>query len=400
MAKINSHAIRNRSNTGATAKRSNSRATAKRSTRTWVKAAAGKYAVVCGAGVIAQLSTEIAKVGNFSSLHVVTSPKVWSPVGKEVLRALGGTNAARVHKFDDAEAGKNLKSVEEISRSLVKAGADRHSAVVAVGGGVVGDVAGFVAASFLRGVALVHVPTTLVAQTDSAIGGKTGVNLPEGKNLVGAFYPPRLVAADTNALTTLPEREFRGGLAEVIKYGVIADAKLFAFLERNFEKLLARDAGALEFAIRRSIEIKANVVAKDERESGLREILNFGHTFGHALESATGYRKYQHGEAVAWGMMAAALYGHEIRVTPAADASRIISLIRRMGKLPTWPAAPARRLIELMGADKKTRNGKLRFVLTPEIGKARTYEAPEIEKLELILRLTAPVAEARPVLHG
>jgi 3-dehydroquinate synthase len=204
---------------------------------------------------------------------------------------------------------------------------------------------------------------------------------------------------DTGALATLPEREFRGGLAEVIKYGVIADAKLFAFLEKDFEKLLARDAPALEYVIARSVEIKANVVGKDERESGLREILNFGHTFGHALESATAYRKYQHGEAVAWGMMAAALYGHEIRVTPAADASRIVSLIRRMGKLPVWPKVPTKRLIELMGSDKKARNGRLRFVLTPRIGKAATYDAQSPEKLELILRMTARVAEAQPVLH-
>jgi 3-dehydroquinate synthase len=368
--------------------------------RILVKSSAGTYAVVCGAGALAQLSREIAKIGEFSSVQVVSSPKVWAAVGKKVLRGLGGAKAARVHTFDDAEARKNLKSVEAIARSLVKAGADRHAVVIAVGGGVVGDVAGFAAASYLRGVALVQVPTTLVAQTDSAIGGKTGVNLPEGKNLVGAFYPAKLVMVDTVALKSLPEREFRGGLAEVIKYGIIADAKLFAFLEKNFEKLLARDAKALEHVIAQSVEIKAEVVGKDERESGLREILNFGHTFGHALESTTGYKKYQHGEAVAWGMMAAALYGHEIRITPAADASRIISLVRRMGKLPAWPKVPPKRLIELMGSDKKTRAGKLRFVLTPGIGRAATYEARGAEKLELILHLTAPVAEAKPVMHG
>ena len=350
--------------------------------------------------MLAQLAREIAKVGKFSSVQVVTSGKVWAAAGKKVLRGLGGVEAARVHTFDDAESAKNLQSVQSIARLFVKSGADRRSVVIAVGGGVVGDVAGFAAASYLRGVALVQVPTTLVAQTDSAIGGKTGVNLPEGKNLLGAFYPARLVVVDTEALATLPDREFRGGLAEVIKYGVIADAKLFAFLEKNFEKLLARDARALEHVITRSVEIKAEVVGKDERESGLREILNFGHTFGHALESATAYKKYQHGEAVAWGMMAAALYGHEIRVTPAADASRIISLIRRMGKLPAWPAVPAKRLIELMASDKKTRNGELRFVLTPGIGKAATYDAQSPEKLELIMRLTARVAEARAVLHG
>jgi len=344
---------------------------------------------MCGAGALTRLSAEIAKTGKYSSLHVVTSPRVWAAVGKKVLRGLGGTKAARVHAFDDAEAAKNLKSVEKISQSLLKAGADRRSMVVAVGGGVVGDVAGFAAASYLRGVALLQVPTTLVAQTDSAIGGKTG-----------AFYPPKAVVADTNALATLPDREFSGGLAEVVKYGVIADAKLFAFLEKNFEKLMARDSHALEHVISRAVEIKAAVVGKDERESGLREILNFGHTFAHALENVTAYRKYQHGEAVAWGMMAAALYGHELRVTPAEDASRIISLVRRMGKLPAWPSVNPKRLIELMGTDKKARGGKLRFVLTPGIGKAATYEGRDAEKLELILRVTAPVAEAKPVLYG
>ena len=366
----------------------------KNTKRILVKSSVGKYAVVCGAGALARLSVEIANIGKFSSVHVVTSRSVWSAVGKFVSRGLGSARAVRLHTFKDGETEKNLKNVEGIARSLVKAGADRNAVVIAVGGGVVGDVAGFAAATYLRGVALVHVPTTLVAQTDSAIGGKTGVNLPEGKNLVGAFYPPRMVVVDTNVLKTLPQREFCGGLAEVIKYGVIADAKLFAFLEKNVEKLLARDPLALGHVITRSVEIKAEVVGKDERESGLREILNFGHTFGHALESATGYRKYQHGEAVAWGMMAAVLFGHEIQITPAADASRIISLIRRMGKLPAWPNVTAKRLIELMGSDKKTRNGKLRFVLTPGIGKAATFDAGEREKLELILRVTPKVAEA------
>src|SRR5579863_1459257 len=371
----------------------------KRTKRILVKSSAGNYPVVCGNGLLGQLVKLTERAGRFSSMHVVTSLKVWKAVGRAMPRVTG-SKTLRAHEFNDAETAKNLQTVEEIARSLVKAGADRRGVVIAVGGGVVGDVAGFAAASYLRGVALVQVPTTLVAQTDSAIGGKTGVNLPEGKNLVGAFYPPKLVLVDPELLATLPEREFRGGLAEVIKYGVIADAKLFAFLERNFDRILARDKKALEHVIVRSVEIKAHVVSKDERESGLREILNFGHTFGHALESVTGYRRYQHGEAVAWGMMAAALYGHEIGVTPAADASRIIALVRRMGKLPAWPKLPPTRLIELMGSDKKTRAGKLRFVLTPGIGRAGTYEARDAEKLDLILHLTAPVAEAKPVLHG
>jgi 3-dehydroquinate synthase len=366
--------------------------------RLLVKSSARGYSVVCGAGVLVRLGSELRRIGKFSSVHVVTSPKVWSVVGKQVLRGLRGLNT-QVHKFNDAEAAKSWKSVEVIARSLVKARADRRAVVIAVGGGVVGDVAGFAAASYLRGVALVQVPTTLVAQTDSAIGGKTGVNLPEGKNLVGAFYPPQLVMADTNVLKTLPQREFRGGLAEVIKYGVIADAKLFGFLEKNVERVLARDARSLEYLITRSVEIKAIVVSKDERESGLREILNFGHTFGHALESATAYKKYQHGEAVAWGMMAAALYGHEIGVTSASDVARIVALMRRMGKLPEWPRVAPKKLIELMGSDKKTRAGKLRFVLTSKIGKAATYEARDLHKLELVLRMTPRVAAAEPVSH-
>ena len=208
-------------------------------------------------------------------------------------------------------------------------------------------MSGFVAASYLRGVALVQVPTTVVAQVDSAVGGKTGVNLPEGKNLVGAFYPPSLVLVDPEVLSTLPPREFRGGLAEVIKYGVIADAKLFAFLENNMPGILAREQQPLEHVIRRSIEIKAQVVSSDERESGLREILNYGHTFAHALESVTRYKTFQHGEAVAWGMMCAALLGHETIKTPPDDVARIIALVRQIGPLPKWPTVPAEQTIRL-----------------------------------------------------
>ena len=182
-----------------------------------------------------------------------------------------------------------------------------------------------------------HVPTTLVAQVDSSIGGKTGVNLPEGKNLVGAFYPPRLVVIDTDLLSTLPQRQFRSGIAEVIKYGVIADAELFTYLEQNMKKLLGQDRAALEYLIPRCVEIKADVVSRDERESGLREILNFGHTFGHALESVTKYRRFLHGEAVAWGMVAASLLGHKLGTTGADAVSRVVSIIGSIGKMPVWP---------------------------------------------------------------
>lgn len=352
--------------------------------------------MVCRRGALADARKKIAGLGKFSSVHVLSSPKVWSALETQIRRGLPPGFAKHVHLFDDAETAKNLSTVENVAHMLVRAGADRRSLLVAVGGGVVGDVGGFVAASYLRGVALVQVPTTLVAQVDSAIGGKTGVNLAEGKNLVGAFYPPRLVLADPQALATLPEREFRGGLAEVIKYGVIADAKLFAFLERKMDAILRRDASALEHVIRRSIEIKARVVGKDERESGLREILNFGHTFGHALESVTRYRRFQHGEAIAWGMMCAALLGHEAAGMPADGVSRIVALVRRIGPLPAWPQVRPAEILRAMHADKKAHDGNLRFVLSGKIGRAETIGGIPEKTIECILRC-APHFFAEPV---
>jgi 3-dehydroquinate synthase len=351
-----------------------------------VQSSAGSYSVVCGAGVLRHAASEIAKLGKFSSMHIVSSAKVWRAIGKRLRRGVGVKNRGAVHLIDDREVAKNLHTVELLARDLVKRGADRKSLLLAVGGGVVGDVAGFVAASYLRGVALVHVPTTVVAQVDSSIGGKTGVNLPEGKNLVGAFYPPRLVLSDPEALRTLSEREFRGGLAEIIKHAVIADAKMFAYLEKNMEKVKRRDRAALDYLIPCNVAIKARVVTRDERESGLREILNFGHTFAHALESVTHYQRYQHGEAVAWGMMAAALLGHETGATRADDVSRIVSLVRRMGPLPAWPRVPARALLEAMRSDKKARDGKLRYVLTPRIGKAASYDGVPLAAVQRVVR--------------
>jgi 3-dehydroquinate synthase len=356
--------------------------------RILVKSFAGPYSVVAGAGVIRRAAREIAALGRFSSFHVVSSPKVWRAVGKSVQRGLRLSKNSAVHLFDDAESAKNLRSVEHIARSLCRAGADRKSLVVAVGGGVVGDVAGFAAAAYLRGVKLVHIPTTLVAQVDSSIGGKTGVNLPEGKNLVGSFYPPQLVLTDPDLLRTLSDREFRGGLAEVIKHAVIADAEMFVMLEKDMEKVLRRDRQALGYLIPRNVQIKARVVSRDERESGLREILNYGHTFAHALESVTKYRRYQHGEAVAWGMIAAAFLGHELGLTRADDVSRIVALIRRLGPLPPWPHVPPTALLNAMRFDKKTRAGILRFVLSLRIGEARSFDAVPLHVVERVLHFT------------
>src|SRR5256884_1470257 len=353
-----------------------------------VKSSAGPYFVVSGAGAIRRAAQEIAALGRFSSVHVVSSPKVWRAVGRTVQRGLQLSKGGSIHLFDDAESAKNLRSVEQITRSLCRAGADRQSLVVAVGGGVVGDVAGFAAAVFLRGVKLVHIPTTLVSQVDSSIGGKTGVNLPEGKNLVGSFYPPQLVLTDPELLRSLSDREFRGGLAEIIKHAIIADAEMFAILDKDMDKVLLRDRRALGFLIPRNAEIKARVVSRDERESGLREVLNFGHTFAHALESVTKYRRYQHGEAVAWGMMAAAFLGHELGLTRADDVSRIVALIRRLGPLPPWPRVPATAMLRAMHSDKKTPAAVLRFVLSTSIAEARSYETVSPNILERVLHFT------------
>ncbi len=365
-----------------------------------VKSSAGNYSVVAGAGALRHAPREIAKLGRFSNVRVVSSPKVWRAIGNSVRRGLRLSGSNAVHLMNDAESAKNLHTVELLSRSLVKSGTDRKSLIVAVGGGVVGDVAGFVAASLLRGVALVHVPTTVVAQVDSSIGGKTGVNLAEGKNLFGAFYPPRLVLTDPELLRTLSDREFRGGLAEVIKHAIIGDAAMFAMLEKNLERVLCRDRAALGELIPRNIQIKARVVSRDERESSLREILNFGHTFAHALESVTRYRRYQHGEAVAWGMIAASFLGHELGLTRADDVSRIVALIRRLGPLPAWPRVPTAALLKAMRSDKKARGGVVRFVLSPRIGEARSYDSISSNLVERVLHFTPHLIQASSRLSG
>ena len=289
-------------------------------------------------------------------------------MGKALAAKIPGKHARHPILFDDSEAAKRLSTIEDIARQLLRAGADRHAVVVAVGGGVVGDVAGFAAATYLRGVRLVHIPTTLVAQVDSAIGGKTGVNLAEGKNLVGAFYPPKLVIADPAMLATLPHREYRSGLYEVIKYGVIADKKLFTFLESKMAAILRRDPESMSFIISRSIAIKARVVSEDEREGGLRQILNFGHTLGHALEAATGYKLFLHGEAIAWGMISATMIALATGRLPLMEAFRIVRLVTSVGPLPDVPAIPEAKLRSILAGDKKSRGGRVLWVLPRHIG--------------------------------
>ena len=264
------------------------------------------------------------------------------------------------------EAHKTLATVQMIIDELVACKANRDTTVIALGGGVVGDIAGFVASCYMRGVRFIQVPTTLLAQVDSSVGGKTGVNHPGGKNLVGAFYQPGIVLIDTDTLQTLPDRELRAGLAEVIKYGAIADLEFFGWLENNIDALLAKHPDALAVAIHRSCELKAEVVAEDEREAGRRAILNFGHTFGHAIENSVGYGEWLHGEAVAAGMVMAA----RLSDIPADEQMRLKSLIERAGLPAVPPAIGAGRMLEAMGLDKKAVGRKLRFVILDKLGAA------------------------------
>jgi len=270
----------------------------------------------------------------------------------------------------DGEEHKDWRTLNAIFDALLEKRCARDTTLVALGGGVIGDLAGFAAATYQRGVQYVQVPTTLLAQVDSSVGGKTAINHPLGKNMIGAFHQPRLVLADMDTLKTLPERELRSGLAEVIKHGLIRDAEFFAWLEENVVRLLARDADALAHAVLRSVAIKAEIVAQDERESGLRRLLNFGHTFGHAIETGLGYGAWLHGEAVAAGMVMAADLSRQLGYLSEDDAGRIRSLLQRAG-LPTEARgiAPA-RMQQLMSVDKKVKQGRLHFVLLQRLGAA------------------------------
>jgi 3-dehydroquinate synthase len=351
----------------------------------------GRYEVVYGAGVLSRAGAAVTSLGGNTGLFLLSSPRVARHWRRKLERVLRRAGLRHTVIFDDREEAKSISTVERVCRELVRAGADRRAILVAAGGGVVGDVAGFVAATYLRGVGIVHLPTTLVAQVDSAIGGKTGVNLPEGKNLVGAFYSPRLVLADPLTMSTLPLREFRSGVYEVIKYGVIGDERLFAFLEKSIDALVHRDTTALDYVIPRCIQAKARVVSHDEREAGLREILNFGHTFAHAFETATRYQKYLHGEAVGWGMLAASRLAARMGLLRAESASRIENLVRQVGPLPDLPAAKPARLVEIMRADKKTRGGQSRFVLSRKIGSAETFcSVPAKLVVEVLGQLDRP----------
>lgn len=356
------------------------------------------YAIRIGRGLIDRLGKECEALGLGRRCVLITDANVarhYLEPARIALTAVGFSVAAVV--LPPGESTKNLRTVQACYSRLSNARLERNSFVVALGGGVIGDLAGFVAATYLRGISFVQVPTTLLAQVDSSVGGKVGVNLPSGKNLVGAFHQPRLVLADVDTLKTLSEREFRAGLAEVIKYGIIFDSELFALIERALPRILMRDPRTIAGIVAKCCEIKASVVSKDETEAGLRAILNFGHTIGHALEAMGRYRKYLHGEAIAIGQVAAARISSRLLGLPESDADRICRLFGRAG-LPTQAPLSARQLrtvLERMSLDKKVAGGNVRFVLVPKIGEAvYGQHVPENVLVESLRQQTAPSSES------
>jgi 3-dehydroquinate synthase len=346
------------------------------------------YAIKIAPDLLSQLGRECARLKLGARCAIITDAHVAKHFAKTVFDSLVGAGFFPVLSVVPAgETAKNLKSVQSCYDQLAAHRLERKSFIVALGGGVVGDLAGFVAATYLRGIDFVQVPTTLLAQVDSSVGGKTGVNLKAGKNLVGAFYQPRLVLCDLETLKTLPEREFRAGLAEVIKYGIIFDPKLFAQLESDLPKILKRDSKVLSQVIARCCEIKAEVVSQDETENGLRAILNFGHTIGHAIENSSGYGKFLHGEAISIGQVAAAKISERILGLPKRDAERIENLFKRAG-LPTQiqlNSAQRKKLFAAMKLDKKVSSGEIKFVLAERIGKVIWAQTVSPDLIENVL---------------
>lgn len=326
--------------------------------------------ILIGEGTAEQLSSLLDSHGIGARRFVVSSPTIWRLHGPVIRRA----NLGEPILIPDGERYKTLQSVSRVYEALIRAGADRGSALVAVGGGVIGDTAGFAAATYLRGITLVHVPTTLLAQVDSAIGGKVGVNHALGKNLIGAFHQPSLVVSDPRLLGTLPRREFRSGLYEVIKYGVIASRTLFDRVSHNMKAIFARNPEELVPAIVESCQIKADIVGEDERESGVRRVLNFGHTIGHALEAVTKYRRFRHGEAIAYGMIGAADLAAARGALAELDRRALTQLIAQLGPLPPVGDLSISEVLETVRRDKKVIDGRLHFVIAIQIGAAMTVE--------------------------
>ena len=348
------------------------------------------YPIHIGAAVLGATALYAPHVAG-RHVAVVSNPKVAPLYLDRVEKAATAAGASRVLAVlvDDGEQAKSWASLDRIFDALLAARFGRDGVMLALGGGVVGDLAGFAAATYQRGIPFLQLPTTLLAQVDSSVGGKTAINHARGKNMVGAFHQPLAVLADMDTLDSLPDRELRAGLAEVIKHGFILDARFVEWLEANMPRLLARDREALAHAVRRSCELKAQVVAADEREGGLRAILNFGHTFGHAIETGLGYGEWLHGEAVGCGMVMASDLSHRLGLVPAAFVQRVRRLVERAGLPVAAPALGADRWLQLMRVDKKAEGGEIRFVVIDRVGHASVRTAPDAMVRETIAACTA-----------
>jgi len=343
------------------------------------------YPIHIGRGVLDRAGS-LLQTQSMRRVIVVTNPTVAAHWLSPLLRSLTAAGiAADTITIPDGEAHKHQRTLDDLLTRLLEMRAERGTALIALGGGVVGDVTGFAAAIYQRGMPFVQVPTTLLAQVDSSVGGKTGINHPLGKNMIGAFHQPRMVLIDTACLATLPPRELAAGMAEVIKHGAIRDAGFFAWLERNVAQLAASDPDALRHAIHESCVIKASVVAMDEREGGVRAVLNFGHTFGHAIEAHAGYGAWLHGEAVGAGMVLAARLSARVRGLPAGDVDRLVTLLQQLAVPTAAPSLPLARWLDLMGRDKKVAAGRVRFVLLDALGVAVVTDAVPDADLAAIL---------------
>ena len=344
-----------------------------------VTAESGGYPVLIGRGAWRELRAVQSQ--EYSSVFILTEKGIWRHWGDRMTRQ-GGLARARVLFVPAGERSKSLAALERVASSLARLGADRHSLLILFGGGVIGDLGGFVASTYMRGIHSVQVPTTLVGQVDSAIGGKNAVNLAVGKNLVGTFYPPRMVLADPRVLASLSPRVFRSGLYEVVKHAILAGAPLIDLLDRHLDSLRSDSVTALEAILGPAVQVKIDVVNRDEREANLRQVLNLGHTFGHALEAATGYRRFLHGESVGWGLLAITVLAERLGYLQAGDAGRMRDLVWRIGPLPSIRDVPARTIVRLLPHDKKAVGGEIHWVIPERLGKVRIVTGVPLDAAE------------------
>lgn len=339
-----------------------------------VKSSTGEYAVIVGQGAWRALR----RLKGYTSSFVLTEPGLWAKWGKRFVKDANWAGVRPV-LVPSGESSKSLVMAGHVASELLERGADRQSLLVALGGGVVGDLGGFVASTYMRGIDYVQAPTTVLAQVDSALGGKTAVNVRAMKNLVGTFYPPRLVVSDSAVLASLSPRAFQSGLYEAVKHAILSGPALFGWLEGQVGKLRPKDTPLLETLVARAAQVKVDVVSRDERESALRRVLNLGHTYGHALEEATGYRRFLHGEAVAWGLLAVTRLAELVHVLDPAAGKRIAQLVRSVGPLPPIRGLKHEKVLGLLPRDKKAVGGKIHWVLPEGIGKVRvTPDVPEV----------------------